>query len=293
MKNLSGKTAFVTGGGSGIGFGLARTFLSEGMTVVIADASAARLSEVREALRGSNAVHLIQVDVSDRAGLAAAADEAIRHCGKIHLLCNNAGIAGGGAVADPDFADWDRALAVNLGGVVNGVKVIVPHIRAHGEGGHIVNTSSMAGIVPLPDDGGAYTTAKFAVRGLTESLRLSLAPEGIGVSCLCPGLTTSRIMQGPEGQGNSLAREGDPDALFNSMDGAMDPLDLGAAVVRGIRENAAYILPHGEFADEVSTQFADIVAAFPTDQDVPAARLAFETKRRDMADARRRLPVID
>ena len=293
MKNLSGKVAFVTGGGSGIGFGLVRTFLQEGMKVVVADASPQRLAEVREALRGSNALHLIQVDVSDRAQMRAAADEAIRHCGKIHVLCNNAGIAGGGAIADPEFDDWDKAIAINFGGVVNGVKIIAPLILAHGEGGHIVNTSSMAGIVPLPDEGGAYTTAKFAIRGLTESLRLSLAPHGVGVSCLCPGLTASRIMQGPDGEGNALAREGDADALFNSMEGAMDPMELAAAVVRGIRDNAPYILPHGEFVDEVRGLFGDIVAAFPADQEVPLARRAFEEKRRDQAEALRHLPVID
>jgi NAD(P)-dependent dehydrogenase (short-subunit alcohol dehydrogenase family) len=293
MRNLSGKVAFVTGGGSGIGFGLVRTFLQEGMTVVVADASPTRLAEVREALSGSNAVHLIEVDVSDRAQMRAAADEAIHHFGKIHLLCNNAGIAGGGAVADPDFDDWDRAMAVNFGGVVNGVKIIAPLILAHGEGGHIVNTASMAGIVPLPDEGGAYTTSKFAIRGLTESLRLSLAPHGIGVSCLCPGLTASRIMQGPDGAGNALAREGDEDALFNSMEGAMDPMELAAAVVRGIRENAPYILPHGEFVEEVRGLFADLVGAFPADQVIPPARRAFEEKRRDQAEALRHLPVID
>ncbi|HLY57517.1 MAG TPA: SDR family oxidoreductase, partial [Stellaceae bacterium] len=188
---------------------------------------------------------------------------------------------------------WDRALGVNFGGVVNGVKVFVPLIRAHGEGGHIVNTSSMAGIVPLPGEGGAYTTAKFAVRGLTESLRLSLAPEGIGVSCLCPGLTRSRIMQGPDEGGTGLAREGDPTVLFNSLEGAMDPLEVGAAVVRGIRENQPYILTHGEFRDEVAGLSAALLDAFPVGQEVPEARLRFEEGRQSMTEALRHLPVKD
>ena len=252
MRNLTGKIAFVTGGGSGIGLGIVRSFLAEGMTVVIADVSETRLGEVRALLAGSNAVHFIRLDVADREQMREAAAETVRLCGKVHVLCNNAGIAGGGDVADPDFAAWDKALGVNFGGVVNGVKVFVPLIRAHGEGGHIVNTSSMAGIVPLPGEGGAYTTAKYAVRGLTESLRLSLAPEGIGVSCLCLGLTRSRIMAGPDEGGTGLAREGDPTVLFNSLEGAMDPLEVGAAVVRGIRENQPYILTHGEFRDEVA-----------------------------------------
>ena len=293
MKDLTGKIAFVTGGASGIGFGLVRSFLEEGMTVVVADVNERLLDEVRAALKGLNAVHFVRTDVADREQMRAAADEAIRLCGKIHVLCNNAGVAGGGAVDDPDFSAWDRAMRINFGGVVNGVKIIAPLIKAHGEGGHIVNTSSMAGIVALPGDGGAYSTSKFAVRGLTESLRLSLAPHGIGVSCLCPGLTRSRIMEGSlDGdEGSAMARPGDPDALFNSMEGAMDPLEVGAAVVRGIRENAPYILPHSEFRDEVAGLFDEILAAFPRNQQIHPARLAFEDGRREMTEALRRLPV--
>jgi NAD(P)-dependent dehydrogenase (short-subunit alcohol dehydrogenase family) len=133
-------------------------------------------------------VRCLQVDVGDRAQLRAAAEETLRAFGRVHVLCNNAGVGGGGDTSDPDFDAWDRALRVNLGGVVNGTKIFAPLILAHGEGGHIVNTSSMAGIVPLPTPGlGAYQTAKFAVRGFTESLRMTLAPHGIGVSCLFPG----------------------------------------------------------------------------------------------------------
>jgi NAD(P)-dependent dehydrogenase (short-subunit alcohol dehydrogenase family) len=293
MRDFTGRVAFVTGGGSGIGLGIARNLLEEGMTVVIADLSEARLEEVRAQFAGSNAVHYVRLDVADREQMRAAAAETIRLCGKIHVLCNNAGIAGGGGVDDPEFADWDRAMAVNFGGVVNGVKVFAPLIRSHGEGGHIVNTSSMAGIVPLPGEGGAYTTAKFAVRGLTESLRLSLAPHGIGVSCLCPGLTESRIMQGPDGTGTALSREGDANSLFNSMEGAMDPMEVGAAVVRGIRENLPYILTHGEFRDEAAGLFQGILDAFPKDQDIPAGRLAFEQGRVAMTEALRHLPVKD
>jgi NAD(P)-dependent dehydrogenase (short-subunit alcohol dehydrogenase family) len=185
---------------------------------------------------------------------------------------------------------------VNLGGAVNVVKLFVPLIRKHGNGGHVVNTSSIAGITALPYEGGAYTTAKFAVRGLSESLRLSLAPEGIGVSVLCPGLTRTRILDAPEREdpnAKPMASEGDPDALFNSMDGAMDPIEVGRAVVRGIRENLPYILTHGEFRDEIQTLFDEIVNAFPTDQAVPEARAAFERGRRELCDGLRHLPVTD
>lgn|GEM_PF-3904148 len=128
-------------------------------------------ADARAELAGES-VAFVDVDVTDRVSVAKAADATVAAFGRIHVLCNNAGIAGGGAVADPGFADWDRAMAVNLGGAVNVVKILVPLIREHGSGGHIVNTSSIAGITALPYEGGAYTTAKFAVRGLSESLRL-------------------------------------------------------------------------------------------------------------------------
>lgn len=285
MKDFEGKVAFVTGGASGIGYGIARTFLKAGMKVVIADVSQKHLDEVKEKLKGSNAVHFIKLDVTDRDDVRRAADEAEQVFGKVHVLCNNAGVSGGGSADDADFDDWDRVIGINFGGVVNGVKIFAPRMIAHGEGAHIVNTSSMAGIIPLPAEGGAYTTSKFAVRGLTESLRLSLAERGIGVSVLCPGLTKSRILDGPTPDDkNAMAREGDPDALFNTMDGAMDPLEVGEAVLEGIRRNEPYILPHGEFKEEVQGLFDDILNAFPTGQDVPQARLDFEEGRRTLTD---------
>ena len=295
MRNFAGKTAFVTGGASGIGLGMCKAMLSEGMNVVIGDVNESHMASARAELAGTDTV-FVHVDVTDRGSVASAADEAIAAFGRIHVLCNNAGIAGGGAVADPGFADWDRAMAVNLGGAVNVVKTFVPLIREHRGGGHIVNTSSIAGITALPYEGGAYTTAKFAVRGLSESLRLSLAPEGIGVSVLCPGLTLTRIQDAPDRDdpdGKPMARTGDPEALFNTMEGAMDPIEVGRAVVRGIRENLPYILSHGEFRDEIRTLFDEIVNAFPTDQAVPPARAAFERGRRELCDGLRDLPVID
>jgi NAD(P)-dependent dehydrogenase (short-subunit alcohol dehydrogenase family) len=295
MRNFAGKTAFVTGGASGIGLGISKALLSEGMNVVIGDLNASYIAAARDELAGASVV-FVDCDVTDRASVAGAADATVAAFGLIHVLCNNAGIAGGGAVADPGFADWDRAMAVNLGGAVNVIKTFVPLIQEHRSGGHVVNTSSIAGITALPYEGGAYTTAKFAVRGLSESLRLSLAPEGIGVSVLCPGLTRTRILDAPDREdadAKPMASEGDPDVLFNSMEGAMDPIDVGRAVVRGIRENLPYILSHGEFRDEIRTLFDEIVEAFPTDQAVPAARAAFEAGRRELCDGLRDLPVID
>ena len=286
MKQFKGRVAFVTGGASGIGYGLVQNFLNLGMRVVVADFNRDHLQEVRQALAGRDDVHCVQVDVANRAQLRDAADEALRVFGKLHVLCNNAGVGGGGDAADPEFEAWDRALAVNLGGVVNGVKIIAPHILSHGEGGHIVNTSSMAGIVPLPGLA-AYQTAKFAVRGYTESLRMALAPHGIGVSCLFPGGTRTRIVE-------ASARDAAARAAAREMTASwMDPIELGAYVVEGIRDNSPYILTHEEFRDEVREMWQMLDAAFPRNQQVPPGRRAFEEGRRANVARLRALPAKD
>jgi NAD(P)-dependent dehydrogenase (short-subunit alcohol dehydrogenase family) len=288
MKIFSGRVAFVTGGASGIGYGMVQNFLKLGMKVVIADFNRSYLHEAEQEFAGRKDVHLVQVDVGDRDQMRAAAAEAIRTFGKIHVLCNNAGIGGGGDAHDPDFDAWDRALRVNIGGVVNGTKIIAPLILNHGEGGHIVNTSSMAGLVPLPLPGlGAYQTAKFAVRGFTESLRMSLAPHGIGVSCLFPGGTRTRIIESGAVDDAGRARAREMTASW------MDPVELGAFVVEGIRNNAPYILTHMEFRDEVRELYEMLDAAFPRNQEVPPGRGGFEEHRRGLINQLRALAVKD
>jgi len=288
MKNFSGKVALVTGGASGIGYGLVRSFLGLGMKVSVVDLSREHLAEVQRELDGRRDVHLVRADVGDREQVRAAAEETLGTFGKIHVLCNNAGVGGGGDAADPDFEAWDRALRVNFGGVVNGVKIVAPILLRQGEGGHIVNTSSMAGIVPLPLPGlGAYQTAKFAVRGFTESLRMSLAPHGIGVSCLFPGGTRTRIIEA--GASDEAGR-----AAARQMTAQwMDPLELAGYVIEGIRSNAPYILTHVEFREEVRELGAMLDAAFPREQIVPPERRAFEEQRRSMAARLRAMPLKD
>jgi NAD(P)-dependent dehydrogenase (short-subunit alcohol dehydrogenase family) len=295
MENLQGKVAFVTGGASGIGLGMVRNFLSEGMKVVIADYNPAHLAAAKAALAGSNAVHFIQVDVSDRDALRAAADEALAVFGRIHLLCNNAGVAGGGQAADPEFDEWDHALSINLGGVINGCKIIAPIIRAQGEGGHIVNTSSMAGVVPLPGLA-AYSTAKYAVRGYSESLRMALASEGIGVSCLFPGATRSALLPIPE-EDDGVVPDDPAEAmqreLWAALRDAMDPIELGRRVVEAVRANRFHIVTHREFLDEVRELHREIEDAFPEDFDISEARARFEETRRRTAKELLHLPAKD
>jgi len=283
MQDLVDKVAFITGGASGIGLGMARAFLGEGMKVVLADWNEEHIAKARETLAGSNAVFFVKANVADRAHLKEAVDEALAHFGRIHVLCNNAGVNGGGTAASPDFDDWDRALSVNLGGVVNGTKLVVPIIRAQGEGGHVVNTSSMAGVVPLPGLA-AYSTAKYAVRGFSESLRMQLAPKGIGVSCLFPGATRTALVPLPEDDPERIKEEGAPQFLkdlWDAMRGAIDPLDTGRAVVDAIRANRFYIFTNREFLDEVKQRHRELEDAFPADEATPG-RVKFESMRAEM-----------
>ncbi len=283
MQDLTGKVAFITGGASGIGLGMARAFLEEGMKVSLADWSDEHIAKAREQLAGSNAVHFVKTNVAERDSLRAAAQETLGAFGRIHVLCNNAGVNGGGTAASPDFDDWDNALAVNLGGVVNGTKIIVPIIREQGEGGHVVNTSSMAGVVPLPGLA-AYSTAKYAVRGFSESLRIQLAEKGIGVSCLFPGATRTALVPLPEDDPENIREEGAPQFLkdlWDAMRCAIDPYDTGRAVVEAIRENRFYIFTNNEFLEEVKERNREMEAAFPAEP-APPGRVKFESMRREM-----------
>ncbi len=282
MEDLEGRVAFITGGASGIGLGMAKAFLAEGMKVSLADWNDQHIARARAELAGNNAVLFVKTDVADRESLLAAAEETLEHFGKIHVLCNNAGVNGGGKAADPEFEDWDRAMAINLGGVVNGTKIIVPIIRAQGEGGHVVNTSSMAGMVPLPNLG-AYSTAKYAVRGFSESLRIQLARDGIGVSCLFPGATRTAIVPLPEDD-PEIDEVNAPQFLkdlWAAMRDAVDPEDTGRAVVQAIRENRFYIFTNSEFLPEVKQRHREIEASFPDDEPTEA-RIRFERHRAEM-----------
>ena len=283
MEDLTGKIAFITGGASGIGLGMARAFLEDGMKVALADWNDEHIAFAREQLAGNNAVHFVKTNVAERESVRAAAEETLEVFGKIHVLCNNAGVNGGGTAASEDFDEWDRAIAVNLGGVVNGTKIIVPIIRKQGEGGHVVNTSSMAGVVPLPGLA-AYSTAKYAVRGFSESLRMQLAKEGVGVSCLFPGATRTALVPLPEDRPGTIDEGNAPQFLkdlWDAMRGAIDPYDTGKAVVSAIKENRFYIFTNREFLEEVKQRHREIEEAFPEDEPTPG-RVKFEMMRADM-----------
>jgi len=282
MRDVEGKVAFITGGGSGVGLGLARAFVAAGMKVAIADVRDDHLEEATAAL--GDGVLAIRLDVTDREAFARAADETERALGNVHVLCNNAGVNLFNDIADATYQDWDWVLGVNLGGVVNGIVTFVPRIKAHGDGGHVVNTASMAAFVAGPG-AGIYTTAKFGVHGLSDALRWSLLPHGIGVSMVCPGLVKSKIYESDLIRPPELSTQVTPaDEEFMRIlpglhDAGMDPDEIGEKVLRAIRRNDFYVFTHPDHRDELREIFDETLAAFP-DEPVPADRLAVEEGRR-------------
>ena len=282
MRDLEGRVAFITGGGSGVGLGMAKAFVAAGMRVAIADIRAGHLEAATAELEGT--VLPVQLDVTDRIAFARAADVVERELGNVHMLCNNAGINLFNDIADATYQDWDWVLGVNLGGVVNGVVTFVPRIKAHGEGGHVVNTASMAALVAGPG-AGIYTTAKFAVHGLSDALRWSLLPHGIGVSMVCPGLVKSKIYESDLIRPPELSTDVTPaDAEFMRIlpglhEAGMEPDEIGEKVVRAIRENRFYVFTHPDHREELRGIFDEIIGSFP-DEPVPPDRLAVEDGRR-------------
>jgi NAD(P)-dependent dehydrogenase (short-subunit alcohol dehydrogenase family) len=193
MTDVRGRTAFITGGANGIGLGIARAFGRAGAKLALADVDVAALERARKELGEITPVETVQLDVRDRDAYARAADAVERKLGPVSLLFNNAGVAGGAPARELTWELWDWAIGINLHGVINGIQTFLPRMAQRGAGGHIVNTASGAGLAATTA-GVLYSTAKFAVVGLSETLRLELAGIGIGVSVLCPGPVATDII---------------------------------------------------------------------------------------------------
>jgi NAD(P)-dependent dehydrogenase (short-subunit alcohol dehydrogenase family) len=286
MKNIEGKVAFITGGANGAGFGMAKVFSKNGMKVIIADIRQDSLGNAMTHFRNDPNVHPVQLDVTDREGFARAADEAERVFGKVHILCNNAGINLFVPIEECTYNDWDWVMGVNFGGVVNGIQTFVPRIRKHGEGGHIINTASMAAFLPSAA-AGIYTASKYGVRGLSEALRLSLYRYNIGVSVFCPGLINSMIYESEKTRPQQFASPENTAKNQETMNllpeihkAGMDPEEVGEKVLAGIRRNDLYIFSHPEFKDELTEIFDEVLHALP-EEEVPEKRMAFEKTRRE------------
>jgi NAD(P)-dependent dehydrogenase (short-subunit alcohol dehydrogenase family) len=273
METLRDKVAFVTGGASGIGLGIAKAMVAAGMRVAIADVREDHLKDARAwfvSQKQSRRVKTIKLDVTNRKAYARAADKAVDAFGNLHVLVNNAGLGLLGTIDQTKFDDWDWGMEVMIGGVINGILTILPRIRAHGEGGHIVNTSSMAAIVPIPNCS-IYITAKAALIGMSECLAGELAPHNIGVSAFCPGPVQSNIRELGRLRPDKYKKDSGLTEFERQLatrptsDLWMDALECGQRVVRGIQRNDLYIFTHPEFKAGARDRCEKIMAAFPNE----------------------------
>jgi NAD(P)-dependent dehydrogenase (short-subunit alcohol dehydrogenase family) len=278
MKDLRGKTAFITGGASGIGLGIAKACAKYSMNVVIADMRQASLDGAKEYFSNKNApVLFIKLDVTDREAYARAADEAEKAFGNIHVLVNNAGVGAGGPIDKLTFKDWDYSVGVNLGGVINGVVIMLPRILKHGEGGHIVSTSSTNGIAAT-GVGAPYCTTKFAVAGMMEAMATELQDKSIGVSVLIAGPNNTNLGQTSfDNRPAHLKNEDEawppkpplgakprPQRTPEQMKLVfIDPTETGERVIRAIRNNDLFIHTHQEFRDGYMARHNAIIRAIP------------------------------
>ena len=279
----TGTTALITGGVSGIGFGIARAFSAAGIDLILTYRDEGYRTQAARwfADSGRPVPRFAPLDVTDRAAWAALAGEA----GPIHILVNNAGVSVFGPTDEARYADYDWIMGVNFGGVVNGLVSFLPQMKALGTGGHIVNVASMAAYLSGPQ-AGIYTASKFAVRGLTECLRYNLAPYGIGVSLMCPGLTRTHAWDSALKRPEQFAQSGfaPPDRaelerFGTAFEAGMDPLEVGEKTLAGMNENRAVIFTHPEFSEDFAQIHQASIAALPQEQ-APQDRLQIERLRR-------------
>ncbi len=283
----NGKVAFITGAGTGIGFGIARAFSNAGMRLALSyrnEEQRARCTQWFEE-NGREAPLWVRLDVTDRDAFAAAADRVMDRFDKCHVLVNNAGVSVFGPTDEASYDDFDWIMGVNYGGVVNGVVSFLPKIKQTGEGGHVVNVASMAAYLSGPQ-AGIYTASKFAVRGLTECLRYNLVPHGIGCSLVCPALVAtdaglSALKRPTEFAGSGFAPvdEAELRKFASAFANGMDPLEVGEKILRGMDENQGLIFTHPEFAEDFKDIYETSLAALP-DEDAPPERLEVERMRR-------------
>ena len=273
MENVAGKVAFITGGASGLGLAMARSFTGAGMKVAIADIQDDALAAAKEEFTESNAdVITIKVDVTDRDAMEEAARETEAAFDKVHVLCNNAGVAVTGNILETTYKDWDWVTGVNLDGVINGIQVFTHRIKSHGEGGHIVNTASMAGHMGMMAMS-VYNTTKFAVLGMSECIRQDLQHFNIGVSALCPGFVDTGIYTSERNRPDTLGgvkasrfdllederfTNEEKASIEEALEAMLDPALIGDMVLHAILTNEFYIMSHPEAKEGITARAAEI-----------------------------------
>ncbi len=275
MQNFEGKTAVITGAASGIGLALAERAAAARMNVVLADIEEQALEQaVRQIEQRQVRAIGVAANIMLEESVNALAERAISEFGKVHLLCNNAGVASAGSAGKAvwELADreWDWVMGVNFYGVLYGLRAFVPHMLAHGEDSHIVNTASLAGLLP---GGGTYGVSKHGVLALTEGLQRDFNERGANIhaSVLCPGFVKTRI---GEAERNRPAEQADAElsaetsemmaAVMNDMlSRGKAPAEIADIVFDAVAENNFYILPHPAWDEFVRARTEQILARGP------------------------------
>lgn len=261
MEEIAGKVAVVTGGGEGIGRGIAHALASAGAKVAVADIDMAAAERVAVELTASGAVaRAFRADVADAGAMEALATGVEAALGPVSILCNNAGVMLDGPLVESKPGDWAWVLSVNLMGVIHGVQAFIPRMQANGISGHVVNTGSMAGLAPRLGLGlGIYSASKAAVVSYSEMLRAELAEANIGVSVLCPSTVNTRIWEADRNRPADFG-EGRPVPKPGRVANAIDGMAVGLFVLRGIRDNRAYIFTSDDARPRVEERHARILA---------------------------------
>jgi NAD(P)-dependent dehydrogenase (short-subunit alcohol dehydrogenase family) len=289
LKDVEGKVAFITGGDSGIGLGIARACAEAGMKLVITYRSQAHLDEALKLLAdAADRVHAVNLDVTDREGFKKARDEALEKFQKVHMVVANAGVGTiDGGLSHATFDDYDFTMNVNATGVFNTIRTFLPVIQAQGEGGQVVATSSLAGLLGH-GPAGVYTASKFAVVGMMEALRCELDAEptnNVGVTVFCPGLVNTNIGDSNRNRPATMSDTGfkfdakmmgefqDRMKAMRGPPPGMDPLEAGRRLLTAVRNNDLYVLTTPEFEDEFRSRGEAIVASVPADIHAPEARV--------------------
>ena len=288
MSDWQGRVAFISGGVSGLGLGIAQAFSDAGMRLALSYRNEEYRAQAAQwfAANGREEPLWIKLDVMDRAGWAAAADAVEAHFGEVHVLCNNAGVSVFGDTAEASYADYDWIMGVNFGGVVNGIVAFLPKLKAaHGKR-HVVNIASMAAYLSGPQ-AGIYTASKFAVRGLTESLRYNLVPLGIRCTLVCPALIRTNAWDSAfrrpaefAGSGFGEVDKAQLEQFGSVFQAGMDPHEAGTKIVAGMSADTGLVFTHPEFAEDFKAIYEDSLSALP-DEVAPPERLEVERMRRE------------
>ena len=257
MKDTDGKVAFITGAASGMGLGMTKAFTRAGMRVMMADIDDKRLQAAAAELRAQGAeVDTHACDITREEQVFAAAEDTIRRFGRVHVLCNNAGVSVGGLSEELSQQDWDWVVAVNQTAIVYAMRAFLPHMKAHGESGHVVTTASMAGLINAGAGWGAYNASKHAAVAMMEVLYSELKDTPLGVSVLCPGAVNTNILEAAKHRPQQFGSSDD-----RPIHG-LDPDVVGELVLDGIRDNQFYIFTDPNMEKQIDRLFDRIRLGF-------------------------------